>query len=208
MTDRKPDLDSAFAMTSPADSVALYRDWAGSYDTGFAAPMGYRLPSLVADAFAATGGAGPVLDVGAGTGLVAERLATYGIGPVDAIDISPDMLAAASAKGLYRTTMIADLYQGVPVPDGSYPGITSSGTFTHGHVGPQVFDELLRVAATGAVFALSINLGVYHALGFAAKLADLGARITGLHLAEMPIYDTPDTAHADQKALIVTFRKE
>lgn len=207
MTSRKLDLDSAFAMTSPAESVALYRDWAGSYDAGFAAPMGYRLPALVAQAFAAGRGHGPVLDVGAGTGLVAERLAALGIGPVDAIDISPDMLAVAVAKGHYRRAMVADLYQGIPVPDGRYHGITSSGTFTHGHVGPQVFEELLRVAAPDALFALSINLGVYHQQGFAAKLAELGTRITGLHLAEIVIYDTPDAAHADQKALIVSFRK-
>jgi predicted TPR repeat methyltransferase len=207
MTSRKPDLDSAFAMTSPAESVALYRDWADTYDAGFAAPMGYRLPSLVAEAFAAGQGAGPVLDVGAGTGLVAERLAALGIGPVDAVDISPDMLAIAATKGHYRVVMVADLYQGVPVPDGSYRGITSSGTFTHGHVGPRVFDELLRLAAPGALFALSINLGVYHEQGFATKLAELGPRITGLHLADMLIYDTPDKAHEDQRALIVTFRK-
>lgn len=207
MTSRKPDLDSAFALTTPAESVALYRDWAKTYDTGFAAPMGYRLPALVARAFASAGGVGPVLDVGAGTGLVAQQLTAQGIGPVDAIDISPDMLAVATAKGHYRRVMVADLYQGVPVPDGSYHGITSSGTFTHGHVGPQVFDELLRVAAYNALFALSINLGVYHQQGFAVKLAELGTRITGLHLAEMLIYDTPDQAHADQKALIVSFRK-
>ena len=231
MTSRKPDLDSAFALTSPAESVALYRDWAGSYDTGFAASMGYRLPRLVAEAFAAggaeefatrgaeefatrgaeefatRGGRGPVLDVGAGTGLVAERLTALGIGPIDAIDISPDMLAVAVAKGHYRAAMVADLYNGVPVPDGSYPGITSSGTFTHGHVGPQVFDELLRVAAPDALFALSINLGVYHQQGFAVKLAELAPRIDGLHLAEIMIYDTPDKAHENQKALIVTFRK-
>lgn len=203
----KPDLDAAFALTTPADSVRLYRDWATTYDGDFAAVMGYRLPALVADAFAATGGRGPVLDVGAGTGLVAAALAGHGIGPVDAVDISPEMLAVAATKGLYRQTMVADLYQGVAAPDGSYSGITSSGTFTHGHVGPHVFDELLRIAAAGAVFALSINRSVYDTHGFAEKLAGLAPRISDLTLEDLPIYATPDAAHQNQRALIVTFRK-
>jgi len=207
MTDRKPDLDAALTLTSPGDSLRLYRDWAATYDTSFAEPMGYRLPALVAAAFAAAGGTGPVVDVGAGTGLVAECLARTGISPVDGVDISPDMLAVAAAKGLYRQTIVADLCQVLPVPAASYCGITSSGTFTHGHVGPEVFDELLRVAASGALFALSINHGVYQSHGFAAKLGELAPEITGLQIDEVPIYATPDETHQNQRALIVIFRK-
>lgn len=207
MTHRKPDLDTALSLTSPEESLRLYRDWAATYDTSFAEPMGYHLPALVAAAFAAAGGNGPVLDVGAGTGLVGQALTGLGIGPVDAVDISPEMLAVASAKGHYRQTMVADLYQGVAVADGSYGGITSSGTFTHGHVGPQVFDELLRIAVAGAVFSLSINRGVYDTAGFEAKLAELAPLISDLALAELPIYANPDEAHRHHRALIVTFHK-
>ena len=31
------------------------------------------------------------------------------------------------------------------------------GTFTHGHVGPEAFDELYRIARPGALFAIAIN---------------------------------------------------
>lgn len=203
-----PDLEDAYGLKTPEDSIRLYRDWSESYDEGFAATQGYRLPAAVAEAFAAEGGAGPVLDVGAGTGLLAARLAELGVGPVEAADISPEMLARAEAKGLYRATHLLDLTGPLPLADGLYGGITSSGTFTHGHVGPEALDELLRIAAPGALFALSINAEVYESSGFAVKLAALGEAITDLHLPEVAIYGPgADPAHRGDRALIALFRK-
>ena len=203
-----PGLDAAYALRTPDDSVRLYRDWAASYDDGFAVAMGYQLPEAVAAAFAAAGGGGPVLDVGAGTGLLAEALARRGIGPLDGIDISAEMLAAAQQKGVYRRLTRADLTRGLEIAGESYAGVVSSGTFTHGHVGPAAFDALLRVARSGAQFALSINAGVYRDGGFAAKLAALGPAISGLRLEEVAIYGTAaDPAHRDDRALVALFVK-
>jgi predicted TPR repeat methyltransferase len=207
MTD-DPDLNAAYRLKTPEDSVRLYRDWSASYDADFAQAQDYRLPTGVADAFAAAGGVGPVLDVGAGTGLLAARLAELGVGPIDALDISPEMLAVAAAKGLYRALHRADLTQPLPLPDASYGGITSSGTFTFGHVGPAAFDELLRIAAPGALFALSIHTGVYEPAGFAAKLAELGGAISGLTLEQVAIYGPEaDAAHRDHRGFVARFRK-
>ncbi|MBI1220921.1 MAG: methyltransferase domain-containing protein [Rhodobacteraceae bacterium] len=203
-----PDLDAAYRLQTPEDSVRLYRDWSQSYDAGFAQAQGYLLPAAVADAFAEAGGAAPVLDVGAGTGLLAARLAEHGIGPIDALDISPEMLALAASKGVYRASHCLDLTQPLPLADASYVGVTSSGTFTFGHVGPAAFDELLRIAAPGALFALSIHTGVFEPAGFAAKLAELGGAIAGLMLTEVAIYGPDaDTAHRDHRGLIARFRK-
>ncbi len=203
-----PDLDDAYALQTPEDSVRLYRTWSQSYDTGFAAAQDYILPSQVAGAFAAAGGQGPVLDVGAGTGLLAERLAALGIGPVDGVDISAEMLAVASDKAIYRTLLLADLTLGVDLPEGGYAGVASSGTFTYGHVGPGALDELLRLAAPGAVFALSIHAGVYLDGGFAAKFEALGAAIRDLRLEEVAIYGAAaDAAHRGHRALVAVFRK-
>ena len=71
-------LTGALTLTGPEACLAHYRDWAASYDTGFAEEMQYLLPAHVAAAFIATGASGPVLDVGAGTGLLAERLRDMG----------------------------------------------------------------------------------------------------------------------------------
>ena len=60
MTDDS-DLDAAYRLKTPEDSVRLYRDWSGSYDADFAQAQGYRLPAAVAEGFADAGGTGPLL---------------------------------------------------------------------------------------------------------------------------------------------------
>ena len=206
--DSDPSLGAAYALETPEDSVRLYASWAESYDSDFAQSSDYILPQQVARVFAEEGGAGPVLDIGAGTGLLAEALAHTGIGPLDATDISQEMLDVAEIKGLYRGLFTGDLTARLPVEDGSYQGIVSSGTFTHGHVGPDAFDELLRITASGGLLCLSINAEHYQAQGFAAKLDALAAQITGLKLPQLPIYGAQSTSdHKDDLAVIASFRK-
>ena len=208
MTHEKPGLDAAYALNTPEDSVRLYRDWAQDYDADFAKGRNYQLHAHVARAFVQAGGTGPVLDVGGGTGLVAEALAAHGVTPTDGLDISAEMLKIAMDKGVYRTTFTDDLTRTLSMPDGSYAGVVSAGTFTHGHVGPEAFDELLRVSRAGAVIALSVNAGVYTDRGFDAKLAALGSAITVPDLQDVSIYGAgTDPAHAEDRALVVVFRK-
>lgn len=209
MTRKTPDLETAFALKTPDDSVRLYADWAETYDSSFADAEDYRLPLRTAQAFAGAGGAGPVLDVGAGTGLCGAALGALGIGPLDATDISPEMLAVAMAKGVYREAIEADLTKGLPMAPESYGGIISSGTFTNGHVGPEALDALLPVARPGALFALSINAVHFEAAGFAAKLEALATgAIRDLRLPRVRIFgDKAAGDHKDDTALIALFNK-
>lgn len=201
------ELDNAYALNGPEDCRRLYADWAASYDAGFAAGMEYRLPAHVAAAFLAHGGTdGPVLDVGAGTGLLAQSLRDQGFAvDIDGIDLSPEMLARAGEKRLYRRLFQADITRPLP-PCGPYAGIVSSGTFTHGHVGPDAIAHLEGVAAPGALFALSINAGVFAAQGFDAALA----RRPDVVLVEVPIYGPAavahDPAHAADIGLVALWR--
>lgn len=206
----EPDLESAYGLETPEDSKRLYADWADTYDQGFASDQDYRLPEATARAFVAAKGAGPVLDVGAGTGLCGMALFDLGVRDIDATDISAEMLAQAMRKDIYRSDFQADLTQFLPVDDNSYGGIVSSGTFTHGHVGPGCLPELLRVARPGAVFALSINAAHYNSVGFADAFDDLASsgRIQGLNLVETRIYgDMARGDHKDDIALIALFTK-
>ena len=210
MTDKKPDLQSAYALSTPDDSRRLYGEWAGDYDHAFAAREDYQLHIQTARAFVNAGGQGPVLDVGAGTGLCGAVLADLGVGPIDATDISPDMLNQAMKKDIYRDAIEADLNHGIPAPPDSYSGIVSSGTFTHGHVGPGAIDSLLRVARHGAQLALSINRHHYEAAGFAARFLALveAHRIIRLTLREVRIYgDLAAGPNKDDTAFIALFEK-
>lgn len=203
----KPSLDGAYSANTPDEHRKLYRDWAKSYDRTFALSHDYRQHNLVAEAFCEAQGTGPVLDIGAGTGLVGQALAERGVGPLDATDLSPEMLEVAQGKGVYRDLITANLLEGLPIEDATYTGITSAGTFTHGHLGPEVFPELFRVAASGAVFALTINAKHFEFAGFGDALAS-STMITGLVLKEVAIYGEKATgAHAQDTSLIATFQK-
>lgn len=208
MTRTPPELKAAYALKTPDDSRRLYADWAETYDSAFAEASGYRLPEEVAMAFADADGQGPVLDLGAGTGLCGVHLAARGVGPLDATDLSPEMLKVAQAKGVYRACFAGDMLDRLPVADGTYTGVTCSGTFTTGHVGPEALGEVLRIMAPGALAALSIKTAHWDSAGFAAGFDRLGAAITDLRTPECRIYAPgSDGEHADDLALIALFRK-
>jgi SAM-dependent methyltransferase len=205
-------LKGALGLSGPGACLAHYRDWAASYDTGFAEEMQYLLPAHVAAAFIATGASGPVLDVGAGTGLLAERLRDMGFKDrIDAVDFSPEMLARAGEKRLYTGLFRADITRPLDLPR-HYAGLVSSGTFTAGHVGPEALPHLLAVALPGAQFALSINHRVWSGAGFDRALDGLAedGQIDGLQLIEVEIYGAAaaslDPEHAGDRGLIALFR--
>ena len=207
----KPDLSGAYALNGAEDCRHLYADWAETYDHDFAATMAYRLPGEVATAFLKSNPPkGAVLDVGAGTGLLAAALRGMGFDdPIDGVDLSADMLERAGRKGNYRSLIVADITRPLPMKP-RYAGIVSSGTFTHGHVGPEGLDALLEVALPGARVVLSVNQAVWDGKGFAASFDAFGAKISKLSLDAVAIYGeaakTTDPTHADDRALLVSFQ--
>ncbi len=178
MADRKRSkslLERAYGLQTSDEALSLYRDWATSYDTDLVDPLGYVGPARVADIAAARcrDFNAHILDVGCGTGLVGERLAYLGYTKMDGLDFSQEMLEAARTKNVYVALINADLTQPLSIDSGSYDFIVSCGTFTHGHVGPDAFDELLRITRTGGIFCVSINTEIYESNGFADKLSEL-----------------------------------
>jgi SAM-dependent methyltransferase len=202
------DLDDAYSISGPADARRVYDDWAATYDESFARGWGYAAPRRIAALFLAEGGAEatPVLDIGAGTGLMAEALPGLSI---DGIDISPEMLAQAEAKGLYRNRIEADLTGTLPLADAAYGGFVSCGTFTHGHVGAECLPELLRAAAPGALFCCGTRPAVYDGMGFGSALALAAARgrITPPRFHEIDIYEDATHDHAADTGLVMVFRR-
>ncbi|WP_323775704.1 class I SAM-dependent methyltransferase [Leisingera sp.] len=149
--------------------------------------------------------------MGEGTGLCGQALQLLGVGPIDATDLSAAMLAEALRKDVYRDVIEADLLEGIPVPHNSCRGVVSSGTFTFGHLGPEVLPALLRLAAADAWFALSVNAGSYNKAGFTEAFDRLlrGQWFTGLTLPELRIYDCGASGtHKNDTALVALFQKE
>lgn len=205
MTDYE--LEQAYDIDGPEDAKALYGNWAASYDTSFGEAWGYIAPREIAAIYRAEGGvAEPVLDIGAGTGLVAEHLAGM---TVDAIDITPEMLAIAEGKGLYRERIVGDLTKPLGFGDAIYGGVISCGTFTHGHVGPAALPELLRVTRPGGLFVCGVIPPVYDGQGFGSALALLNADgvVGPLSFRRIAIYEGAEHPHAGDVGLVMVFRK-
>lgn len=203
---KDPSLDAAYALEGKEEVRALYQAWADTYDDTFVAAQGYQLSKFVTEAFVRLGGTGPVLDVGAGTGIGGEALAAQGIGPVDALDLSPDMLKVAQSRGVYRTLIEADITE--PLSIGPYRGVISAGTFTFGHVGPAGLINLLDAAAPGALFVISVNDGHFREAGFDAALTNAGSDIQMIAIETVPIYDDrADDEHRADQARLLQFRR-
>jgi SAM-dependent methyltransferase len=153
----------ARSISSVDEAVALYRDWASTYDDDVFGTHGFtgsgRIAELLAEALVDR--SRPVVDLGCGTGAVGRRLAELGVSTVDGIDVSPEMLAVAAKTGAYRNLSVADLTKpGEPAFRG-YAGSVSAGTFTSGHVGASVVPELLRMLGDGAVVAWVIGSSMW-----------------------------------------------
>ena len=201
-------LDEAYAVQTPDDNRQLYAKWAQTYETGFVQAKAYEYHLHVADALvAAPRPAGPLLDVGCGTGVVGQALRERGVEEIDGVDISPEMLEQAAVKGAYRQLIEADLTSGMAMPDDTYAGITSAGTFTHGHLPPEPLAELIRVAKRGARCCIGVNAAHYETFAFGAWLdrAVDAAHIEPYEIRRVKVYETSDAGVPDDMSNLVVF---
>jgi len=168
-------LGAVYGATRPEEVAELYDSWAATYDAEMAA-AGYRHPTICLALLARhlTPGAAPLLDAGAGTGLIGEWLGIMGYPHVEALDISEGMLAQAARKGVYAALHRLALGGPLPFPDATYAGVVSAGVFTSGHVGVEGLDELIRVCKPSGVIVLTVKNTLWEA-GFGARVAELEA---------------------------------
>jgi ubiquinone/menaquinone biosynthesis C-methylase UbiE len=201
-------LEAAYDLETPEDNIKLYADWADTYDTGYRASMDYILHRQVGETYHGLGGGPKVLDIGAGTGALAEVLVPLGPYDMDATDISQQMLDVAAQKDLYRRVFWSDVTDALPVDDATYDGVVSSGTFTLGHVGPEAIGELLRVTKTGGHIVISVNEHHWHALHFERALDAMAEQYDTYETRTVAIYgDSADHEHKDDLARALIIKK-
>lgn len=157
--------------------ASAYGKWAGLYDKDTVEVMGYVGPQLAAAMLDnhLAGKSCRVLDAGCGTGLVGEVLNDLGYENVDAMDYSKDMLDVAQKKDIYNKLFQDDMSRKLKIPDDSYDATICVGTFTFAHVGPDAFEELLRVTKPGGHICFTIRDGAYEEYGYRNKMLDLEA---------------------------------
>ena len=204
---KTPSLQNAYDLKSPDDNVELYSAWAETYDNDFIEDMQYKLHFSVAEEFVLNGGKGLILDVGAGTGALAQALLQKGKFSIEATDISEEMLKVAETKKIYERSFLSDLTEEIPMENNIYDGVVSSGTFTHGHVGPSAMVELVRVTKPGGLVTISVNEKHWIALNFENEVEKLNKYVRNYTLKKKSIYSEQSTHdHKDDKAIILTIR--
>jgi len=203
-------LEQAYLLETPDDNVAYYNKLADTYDADFAQGLGYALPDAVADVYRARVNPEdtPTVDIGCGTGLMGKALMSADL-TMDGIDISEAMLSHSRKTGTYRDLLNVDLTGDITDLSNKYGAVISSGTFTHGHLGPDVLVQLLSMAKPGGLFVIAINQTHYESKGFdeAVNVLVKAERINALMSEQVNIYNRTDHAHSSDNGLIVSFRK-
>jgi predicted TPR repeat methyltransferase len=204
--DTSDKLSSAYAATSAAEVARTYDAWAASYDAEMAA-LGYRHPTICLVLLARhLPPGGPVLDAGAGTGLLGEWLRLTGYAPVEGVDLSAGMLAVAARKGAYDRLAEGDLTGRLPFEDGRFAGCVCSGVFTTGHVGAEGLDELLRVLAPGGVLVLTIKDKTWEN-GFARRIDALAREGRVARLDGTPSYSSMPGVRDNGTSRVLVLRR-
>ncbi|WP_067599214.1 class I SAM-dependent DNA methyltransferase [Nocardiopsis listeri] len=173
MSEHRRILDRVYALKNPQEAESAYDEWAATYEHDTTEGMGYAAPTHAAERLSALLTDRPeaeVLDAGCGTGLVGAALSGHGFEVIDGFDLSTAMLDKARAKGLYRDLAKADLTQRLPAGDDAYDAVICVGTLTEGHVGPEAFDELVRVARPGAPIVVTVLDRIWEPSGYKAKV--------------------------------------
>ena len=104
------------------------------------------LPTLDKDAV-------QILDIGAGSGMIGEKLRTRGFTNLVAIDLSPKMLALAEKKNIYKAMVCDSLYNWRKYfAIGQFDAAVSCSVFTPGQLKPAAFDEIISLIKPGKFF--------------------------------------------------------
>jgi len=211
MPEKKIGYDEAYSVKTPEDSIKLYKKWAKTFDKDFALSSSYVSHTKISSFFKkyARNTDAPILDVGAGTGLVGECLYKMGHKKIIGIDISSEMLKRAELKGCYSSLVEADVTKKIPLRNNSIGAVVSAGTFTHGHVGPDAFDELLRITKQGGLFVLSINSKIFIKDGFQKKFLKIKNSISVPVFNEFKVHgNNKDKEFSKIKVFASIFRKK
>jgi len=197
-------LDKVYTADNHEDLMDAYKDWAGDYDGDTVQKFGYVAHEVSAKAlnkFMPDTDA-VILDAGCGTGLVGEVLNKMGYGKIDALDYSREMLVEAESKGIYDACIQADLSKTLDMEENTYDAVICVGTFTYGHVGPEGFDELVRITKPGGRICFTIRDGAFEDYDYRSHMVKLEQNGTW-ELLEMA--DAPYLAKEDVNCKLCTY---
>lgn len=144
----------------PAHYVqGLFDDYAPRFDAHLVGALGYCAPQRLAALLPAMPDGASVLDLGCGTGLMAQALVDAARPRllVDGVDLSRAMLDAARARGLYRHLVQADAASHLAATDQRYDWVLATDVFIYIGALEPVFAGVARVLKPGGGFGFSVE---------------------------------------------------
>ena len=154
-----PTVFNALHTTNQKELEELYMVWANNYDHDVVEVIGYVGHSIITELLLkyVDNSKAKILDAGCGTGLVGEILHEKKYKNIVGIDFSQPMLNQAFKKNIYQSLVLADLTKKLAFKDNTFDAIVCAGTFTCGHVGPEVLSEMVRVTKTGGYISFTVR---------------------------------------------------
>ena len=218
MSDEKAlGLDEAYSVKTPEDNRRLYAKWAATYESSFVDAKQYRYPKAISEVFnehvpTDADEVARVIDIGCGTGLTGMYLSH--LRPhlfIDGLDISPEMLAEARRKQrtddslVYTNLSECDLTQSVVNAFEPYDALICSGTFTHGHLGPDALKNVLSLVRSAGWIVIGVNNEHFEGKDFQGELDSLAdaKRITAPEILRIDVYEKGSSHFGDQARVIL-----
>lgn len=167
--------------TNQNELLQAYDAWATTYDNDSMNVFGYKAPDAAVELlvkFISKDSNARILDLGAGTGLVGERLFNRGFRNLVAVDLSTTMLDVAQSKNCYKELLVLDA-NSLLFTDNYFDAAISVGTFTPNHAGVPALNEVVRAVRPGGILCLSLRDDFLsdETNGFAGRIAELTAAI-------------------------------
>jgi predicted TPR repeat methyltransferase len=102
-----------------------------------------------------------ILDLGCGTGLVGEELKKHGYKNIHGVDLTPELLESAKAKGIYgllqQGSMGSPECKDLGIGANQYDATICVGTLALAHVKSEGLDDLVHVVKPGGLVCFSIR---------------------------------------------------
>lgn len=128
-----------------------YGDWVQTYEQTVLDEMDLRLLERVGSVDWSA--AGRILDLACGTGRIGVWLRQRTAAALDGVDLTPEMLEVARAKGIYQSLRVADV-RDTGLPADTYDLCTQSLADEHMAALTPLYREAARVTRPGGIFVL------------------------------------------------------
>jgi len=151
-------IDKIYQVDSDTEMREAYDQWADSYEAELSQHQ-YCTPKRVAEALARhlSDFQAPLLDFACGTGLSGQALKHQGFTCIDGIDLSPNMLAQARKKSVYRSLNVCEPQSPFASSTDAYRAIVATGAIGAGAAPVECLSAAIDHLSPGALLCVSLN---------------------------------------------------